>query len=186
MRQQDHFLFQALRVEFGLHVGETVENLLPLGCQHLRHQGAQGGDFAGHAVEALVDQAGQFGALAVAAVLELLEGFFEQLHRFVVQRLRIAGISDQHAGPGQHLQRVQRCRLLDQAGHGLGGGDQLRGALAVDLQGLAGVLFVEAQGAFDLAPRQPLAQCFTHCTFEVAQRFGQTQVRLQVTMVDRA
>ncbi|MNJ61161.1 hypothetical protein D3C77_569350 [compost metagenome] len=62
----------------------------------------------------------------------------------------------------------------------------MRGALAVDLQGLAGVFFIEAQGAFDLAARQALAQAFTHGAFEVAQGLGQAQVRLQVTMVDRA
>uniref|UniRef100_A0A1I7XYU5 Secreted protein n=1 Tax=Steinernema glaseri TaxID=37863 RepID=A0A1I7XYU5_9BILA len=59
-----------LRVEFGLHVGKAVQHLLALGGEHLRHQGAQGGDFLAHAVEALVDQSGEFRAFAVAAVLE--------------------------------------------------------------------------------------------------------------------
>jgi hypothetical protein len=42
LREHDHFLFQALRVQFGLHVGEAVEDFLALGGEHLRHQFTQG------------------------------------------------------------------------------------------------------------------------------------------------
>ncbi len=69
LREQDHFLLQTLRVEFGAHVGHAVENFLALGGQHLRHQLAHGCDFAAHGVEALVDQARQIAAFAVAAGL---------------------------------------------------------------------------------------------------------------------
>ncbi|MNZ62488.1 hypothetical protein D3C78_806130 [compost metagenome] len=186
MRQQDHFLFQALRVELGLHVTEAVEDLLPLGGEHLRYQDAQGGDLAGHVVQALVDQSGQLGAFAVTAILQFVQGLFEQGHGFAVERLRVGGISHQHARPGQYFERIERCWLLDQAGDCLGGGNQLRGALAINLQGLAVILFVEAQGALDLAARQALAQALAHSTFEVAEGFWQAQVRLQVAMIDRA
>ncbi|MNN49106.1 hypothetical protein D3C81_1636140 [compost metagenome] len=151
MRQQDHFLLQALRVEFGLHVGEAVENLLALGGEHLWHQGAQSGDFAGHAVQAFVDQAGQFATFAIATALQFIQRLDKQRHGFVVEGLWVVSVGYQYSGPGQHFQRVERGWLLDQAGNGLGSGHQLCGALTVYLQRLAGAFFVEAQGAFDLA-----------------------------------
>ena len=150
-----------------------------MGRQHLRHQSAQGGDLCGHAVQTLVDQAGQLQAFTLAAGLELGERLVEQRHGLGIERLRVAGVGHQHAGPGQDFERVQRCGLLDQTGDGLGGGDQLRGALTVDLKGLAGVVFAQAQGAFDLAARKALAQAFAHRAFQIAQGLGQAQVRLR-------
>ncbi|MNE41755.1 hypothetical protein D3C76_822050 [compost metagenome] len=186
LRQQDHFLFQALRVEFGLHVGKAIEDFLPLGRQHLRDHHAQGGDFHRHAVQALVDQASQFSPFAIAAVLQFRECFAEQHQRLVIQGLRVGGIGNQDAWPGQYFQGIQRGGLLDQAGHGFRGGDQLGGALAIDLQGLAGAFLGVTQRALDLAPGQALAQRFAHGAFEVAQGFGQAQVRFEIAMVDRA
>ena len=51
--------------------------------------------------------------------------------------------------------------------------DQLRRAFAVDLQGFAGGFFGKAQGAFQLAAGNALAQRFTYGAFEVAERLGQ-------------
>ncbi|MNE80490.1 hypothetical protein D3C80_1770630 [compost metagenome] len=76
--------------------------------------------------------------------------------------------------------------MLDQAGHGLGGGDQLGGALAIHLQRFAGAVLGEAQGAFDFAARQTIAQRLAHRAFEVTEIFRQAQVWLQVAVVDRA
>nr|BFE93001.1 hypothetical protein GCM10020185_35370 [Pseudomonas brassicacearum subsp. brassicacearum] len=162
MREHDHFLFQALRVQLGLHVGETVEDFLALGGEHLRDQFAQGADVFFNGGQALVDQPGQLRAFALAAGLEFLEAFIEQCHRLGVQRLWVARIAHQHAGPSQDFQWIQGSRVLDQAGDGFGGGDQLRGALAVHLQGFASAFFSEAQGAFQLAPGQALAQCLAY------------------------
>eukprot|EP01034_Spumella_vulgaris_P033760 gene33759-41648_t len=139
--EQDHFLFQAHRVEVGLHVGEAVEDFLTLSGQHLRHQFAQGHDVGLDGRQAFVDQAGQLGAFALAAGLEFLQTLGEQGEGFGVEGLRVAGVGHQHAGPGQHLQRVQRGRLLDQAGDGCGGG-------AVVLESLEHAL---ARGAHILA-----------------------------------
>ncbi|MNI57398.1 hypothetical protein D3C73_1124560 [compost metagenome] len=100
--------------------------------------------------------------------------------------MRVGCIAHQHAWPRQHFQRVQGCRVLDQAGDGFSRRHQLRGAFAIHLQGLAGVFFGKAQGAFQLAPRDGLAQRFAGRAFEVAEGFGQAQVRFQVAAVDRA
>ena len=186
LRQQHQLLLQALGVEFGFHLGEAVEDLLPLGGEHLRHQLAQGGDFRRHGVEALVEQFGQLGAFAATAVFQFIQGLVEQLHGFGVLRLRVGAIGHQYAGPGQHFEGIEGRGLLDQAGDALGGADQLGGAFAVQLQGLAGGFFSEAQGAFHLAARQALAQGVAHAAFEVAEGFRQAQLRLQVTVVHRA
>ncbi|MNC28452.1 hypothetical protein D3C75_766570 [compost metagenome] len=186
LREHDHFLLQALRIHLGLHVGETVEDFLALGGEHLRDQFAQGHHVFFDGAQALVDQPRQLRAFALAAGLQLLEALIEQCQRFGVQGLRVGGVAYQYAGPGKDLQRVQRCRILDQAGDGLGGGDQLRGALLIDLQRLAGVFFGEAQGAFKLAPRYTLAQGFTNSALEVAKGLRQAQVGFQVAAVDRA
>ncbi|MCY1511769.1 hypothetical protein D9M68_462070 [compost metagenome] len=184
--EQHQLLLQALRVELGLQLGEAVEDLLPLSGEHLRHQGAQRGDFGLDRIQALAEQLGQLGAFAGAAVLQFAEGGVEGFQRRLVERLRVGRIGYQHAGPGQHFQRVERRRLGDQRGHRLGGGDHLGGAFAIDLQRLAGTVFGEAQGAFHLAARQALAQRLAHRAFEVAEGFRQAQVRFQVAVVDRA
>ncbi|MNL66579.1 hypothetical protein D3C87_1910690 [compost metagenome] len=71
--------------------------------------------------------------------------------------MRVGGIAHQYAGPGQDFQRIECGRILDQARDGLGSRDQLRGALAVHLQGFVGVFFGEAQGALELAAGDALA-----------------------------
>ncbi len=186
LRQQDQFLLQALRIEFGLEFGEAVEDLLPLVGQHGRHQFAQVADFHQHRVEPIVEQLRQLQAFARAAGLELLQGLAEGFQGGGVERLRIGRVGHQYAGPGQHGERIERRRLADQGGYSFGGGDQLAGALLVDLQALAGGFLGEAQGAFHLATRQALAQRLAHRAFEVAEGVGQAQVGLQVTVVDRA
>ncbi|MCY1542035.1 hypothetical protein D9M68_777580 [compost metagenome] len=100
--------------------------------------------------------------------------------------MRVGAIGDQYPWPAQDFQRIEWRRLLDQAGDALGGGDQLRGALAVHLQRFAGAVFGEAQGAFDFATREALAQRFAHRSFEVAESIRQAQMRLQVAVIDRA
>ncbi len=175
-----------MRLEFGLHFSAAVENLLPLAGEHLRHQLAQGGHLLEDAVEALIEQLGQLGPFALATVFQLVQGLGEQRQGALVQCLRIGGIGHQYAGPAEHFQWVERRGLFDQAGDVFGGGDQLRGALKVDLQGLAGIVIAKAQGAFDLAARQAVAQRFAHRAFEVAEAFRQAQMRFQVAMVDRA
>lgn len=125
-------------------------------------------------------------AFARAAGLELLQGLAEGFQGGGVERLRIGRVGHQYAGPGQHGERIERRRLADQGGYAFGGGDQLAGALLVDLQALAGGFLGEAQGAFHLATRQALAQRLAHRAFEVAEGVGQAQVGLQVTVVDRA
>ncbi|MCY1175819.1 hypothetical protein D9M73_160740 [compost metagenome] len=186
LRQQDHFLFQTLRVEFRLHFGETVENLLPLVAEHFRNQRAQVGHFIDDRRQALVDDLRQFGAFAGAAGLQFIQRLVECGQCLRIEGLRIGGIGHQHARPGQHGERVERCGLLDQGGHALGGSDQLCGAFTVDLQRLAGVVLDETQGALHLAARQALAQRFAHAAFEIAEGFRQTQVRFQIAVIDRA
>ena len=175
-----------MRIELGLHFGEAGFDLGALPGEHLRHQFAQGGDFVEDAVEALIEQLGQLGAFAGTAGLEFTQCLVEQLQSGSVQRLRVGRVGHQHAGPGQHFQRVERGRLLDQCGDLFGSGNQLAGAVGVDLQRLAGTFFGEAQGALHLAARQALAQRFAHRAFEVAEGFRQAQVRLEITVVDRA
>ncbi len=130
LREHDHFLLQALRVHLGLHVGKAVEHFLALGGEHLRNQFAQGHHVFFNGRQALVDQACQLRAFALAAGLELFEALVEQCQCLGVQRLRVSRIAHQYAGPGQHFQWVERGRVLDQAGDGLGGCNQLRGAFA--------------------------------------------------------
>ncbi|MNR10392.1 hypothetical protein D3C85_1266400 [compost metagenome] len=100
--------------------------------------------------------------------------------------MRIGGIGHQHARPGEHFQGIERGRLLDQRGDALGRLDQLVGAVAIYLQGLAGVFLGQAQGAFHLAAGQALAQGVAHRAFEVAEGFRQAQMGFEVAMVDRA
>ncbi|MCY1431387.1 hypothetical protein D9M71_473540 [compost metagenome] len=186
LRQQHQFLLQALGVQLRFHLGEAVEDLLPLGGEHLRNQRAQGGDFILHGIQTLVEQAGQVGTFAAAAFLQLVQGLGEDFQGGAVEGLRVGGIGHQHAGPGEDFQGVERGRLLDQRGDALGGLDQLAGAVAVYLQGLAGVFFGQAQGAFHLAARQALAQGLAHRAFEVAEGFRQAQVGFEVAVVHRA
>ena len=75
--EQHHFLLKARRVEVGLHVGKAVEDLLALGGEHLRYQFTQGDHILFDGGQAFVDQAGQFGAFAFAASLELLQTLVE-------------------------------------------------------------------------------------------------------------
>ncbi|MNI56646.1 hypothetical protein D3C73_1116610 [compost metagenome] len=186
LREHDHFLLQALRVHLGLHVGETVEDFLALGGEHLRDQFAQGHHVFFNGRQAIVDQPCQLRAFALAASLEFFQAFVEQRQCFGVQGLRVGRITHQHAGPGQDFERIQCGRILDQAGDRLGGGNQLCGAVLIHLQRFAGVFFGEAQGAFELAPRYALAQGFTDGAFEVAKGVRQAQVGFQVAAVDRA
>ncbi len=186
LRQQYHFLFEALRVQFGTHFGAAIEQFLPLQGKHLRHLRAQGGGFLGDGIQALVDQPGQFFAFTLAAVPEFGQRLVKQRQGGIVECLRIGRIADQHARPAQYFQWVERRGLLDQRRHGLGCGDQLTGALAVDLHGAAAAVFGEAQRAFHLAARKPLAQGVAHRAFEIAKGFRQAQVGFEVTMVDRA
>jgi len=95
-------------------------------------------------------------------------------------------VADQYARPAKYLQRVNRCGLADQCGNAFGGGDQLAGALAVDLQGGAVVFLGEAQSAFHLAARDAFAQGIANRAFEVAEGVRQAQVRLEIAMIDRA
>ncbi len=134
-----------------------------------------------HGLQAFVDQPCQLLALALTASLELGERFVEQRQGLGIQRLWVGGIGHQYTGPGQHFEGIEH-----ESGHGFSGGDQLRGALAIDLQRLAAAFFTQAQGTFDLAAREPLAKAFADRAFEIAQGLGQTQMRLQVAVVDRA
>ncbi|GBH06748.1 hypothetical protein KPSA1_00079 [Pseudomonas syringae pv. actinidiae] len=184
--QQNHLLLQPLRIELGFHVGKAVEHFLTLSGQHLGHQCAQGGNFLDNGRQALIQQPGQACTFTAAPQFQFAQRVIEQRQRLGVQHLRVAGIGDQHARPRQHLKRIQRGRLLDQAGNRFGGGDQLTRTLAINLQRLAGGLFDKAQGAFNLATRQALAQRFANRALQITERFRQAQVRLQVTMIDRA
>jgi len=146
----------------------------------------QRGDFLEDAVQAFAEQLGQLLALAAATFLELLQRLVEQLECALVERLRIERIADQHTRPAEHLQRIDGGRLADQRGNAFSGGDQLAGALLVDLQVAALAFLREAQGAFHLAARESFAQGIAHLAFEVAKGFRQAQVRLQIAMIDRA
>ena len=135
LRQNHQLLLQALRVEFGLHLGAAVENLLALSGEHLWHQFAQGDDLFKNAIQALIEQLGQFAAFALAAVLQFVQGLGEQAQGALIQCLRVGGVSNQYTGPTEHFQWVESGGLLDQAGHAFGGGDQLGGTLQVDAYG---------------------------------------------------
>jgi len=82
------------------------------GGKHLRHQFAQGHNVAFNGGQAVADQAGQFGAFALAAGLSSFQTLVEQRQGFGIQGLRVAGVGHQHARPGEHFQRVDAAGCL--------------------------------------------------------------------------
>jgi hypothetical protein len=185
-RKQGQFLLDTLGVGVEPSLTQAGTELFHVGIVDRRN--ARHHPFQLHfdALAALFQDRPELLALASARRREFCHRLAYQLDRLRRQRLRIERRLGQHARPTQNLDGRQRRAARGVAQHFGRCVAQLRDAVRVDRKRrCAGRRPGQCDPAVDLAPLELSDQDFAHRSLEHAQFVGQTQLQVEVAVIDR-